>query len=152
MVLLVCTGNTCRSPMAEVMCRQMMADRLKCTAAELVERGVMVMSAGISAMMGGRPSPEAVIAMDKLGLQLGDHESQPLTAQLVRQADIIWTMTRSHRQAIVAQWPEASSRTFVLGGEQGDIADPIGGPLEYYERCAAQIKTMLQQRISELEL
>lgn len=152
MILLVCTGNTCRSPMAEVMCRQMMADRLKCTAAELVERGVMVMSAGISAMMGGRPSPEAVIAMDKLGLQLGDHESQPLTAQLVRQADIIWTMTRSHRQAIVAQWPEASSRTFVLGGEQGDIADPIGGPLEYYERCAAQIKTMLQQRISELEL
>ena len=71
MILLVCTGNTCRSPMAEVMCRKMIADRLGCPPAELGDHGVMVMSAGISAMMGGRPSPEAVNVMAKMGLQPG---------------------------------------------------------------------------------
>jgi protein-tyrosine phosphatase len=152
MVLFVCTGNTCRSPMAEVMCRKMIADRLGCGVAELPDHGVLVMSAGISAMMGARPSPEAVNVMARAGLQLADHESQPLTAQLVRHADVIWTMTRQHRQAIVAQWPEASSRTFVLGRDQADIADPIGGPVEYYEKCAEQIKRELNERVSELEL
>ena len=151
MVLLVCTGNTCRSPMAEVMCRKMIADRLGCAMNALGDHGVMVMSAGISAMMGGRPSPEAVSVMSTMSLQLADHESQPLTTQLVRHSDIIWTMTRSHRHAIVSQWPEASARTFVLGGER-DIADPIGGPLEYYQRCAEQIKTELAERVAQLDL
>jgi protein-tyrosine-phosphatase len=111
-----------------------------------------VMSAGLSAMMGARPSPEAVSVLAKMGLQLSDHESQPLTTQLVRHADIIWTMTRSHRQAIVAQWPEASSRAMVLGRDQMDIADPIGGPVEYYQKCAEQIKTELVLRVADLDL
>lgn len=134
------------------MCRKMIAGRLGCSMNEIAERGVIVMSAGISAMMGGRPSPEAVVVMNKMGLPLADHESQPLTAQLVRHADLIWTMTRSHRQAIISQWPEASARTFVLGGENGDIADPIGGPIEYYERSAVQIKSALEERIAGLDL
>ncbi len=152
MILLVCTGNTCRSPMAEVMCRKMIAEKLGCKPSELADRGVMVMSAGLSAMMGGRPTPEAVSVMSRMGLQLADHESQPLTGQLVRHADIIWTMTRSHRQAITNQWPEASSRTFVLTQNQIDIADPIGGPLEFYEKCAQQIKTELEGRVADLDL
>jgi tRNA threonylcarbamoyl adenosine modification protein (Sua5/YciO/YrdC/YwlC family) len=150
-VLLVCTGNTCRSPMAEALCRKMIADRKGCAPAELSERGIVVMSAGISAMAGSRPSPEAVDVIARSGLNLADHESQPLTAQLVRHADIIWTMTRSHRQAIVAQWPDAAPRTQVLCRDEGDIADPIGGPVEFYERCAAQIKAELAARIIELE-
>jgi protein-tyrosine phosphatase len=152
MVLLVCTGNTCRSPMAEVLCRKMIADRLGCKPSELGDQGVMVMSAGISAMMGARPSPEAVSVMSKMGLQLADHESQPLTTQLIRHADIIWTMTQAHRQTIVAQWPEASSRTMVLSENQADISDPIGGPVEFYETCARQIKAELERRVGELEL
>jgi len=152
MIVVVCTGNTCRSPMAEIMCRKMMADRVGCSLNELGEHGVMVMSAGISAMMGARPTPEAVEVMSKQGLPLADHESQPLTMQLVRQADIIWTMTRAHRQAIISQWPEAASRTMVLARDQSDVADPIGGPLEYYQKCAEQIKRLLAERISELEL
>jgi protein-tyrosine phosphatase len=151
MILLVCTGNTCRSPMAEVICRKMIADRLGCPMNELGDHGAIVMSAGISAMMGARPSPEAVNVVAKDGLQLSDHESQPLTTQLVRHADLIWTMTRAHRHAIVSQWPEASSRTMVLGAET-DIADPIGGPVEYYERCAEQIKIELTRRVAELDL
>ena len=152
MILLVCTGNTCRSPMAEAICRKMIADRLGCGVNELGDHGVIIMSAGISAMMGARPSPEAVTVLEKMGLQLADHESQPLTTQLVRHADIIWTMTRSHRGAIVGQWPEASARTMVLSHDATDIADPIGGPVEYYQRCAEQIQTQLAKRIPELDL
>ena len=78
------------------------------------------MSAGLSAVMGSRPSPEGVSVMGEMGLNLGDHESQPLTAQLVRHADIIWTMTRAHRQAIVSQWPEAAPR--IVGALQQLLA------------------------------
>jgi protein-tyrosine phosphatase len=138
--------------MAEVLCRHMLAERKGCKPSELADHGVVVMSAGISAMMGGRPTPEAVEVMQLQGIGLNEHESQPLTAQLVRHADIIWTMTRSHRQAIVSQWTEAAARTFVLSRDEGDIADPIGGPVEYYQRCAAQIKAELTARLAELEL
>jgi tRNA threonylcarbamoyl adenosine modification protein (Sua5/YciO/YrdC/YwlC family) len=152
MILLVCTGNTCRSPMAEVMCRKLIADKLGCTDAELGDHGVLVMSAGLSAMMGARPTAEAVDVMRKMGLNLADHESQPLTTHLVRHADIIWTMTRSHRQAIVTQWPEAASRTILLATDQSDVADPIGGPLEYYQQCAEQIKMHLAERVRNLDI
>ncbi len=152
MVLFVCTGNTCRSPMAEIMARKMIADRLGCDLNDVADRGVMVMSAGISAMNGGRPSLESVDVMAKMGLNLSDHESQPLTSQLVRHADIIWTMTRSHRQAIVSQWPDAASRTAVLCPNQDDVTDPIGGPVEFYEQCAAQIRDALATRVAKLDL
>ena len=152
MILLVCTGNTCRSPMAEVLARKMVADKLGCSIDEVADRGVMVMSAGISAMMGSRPSAEAVKVLADMGLDLGEHESQPLTAQLVRQADVIWTMTRAHRHAIVAEFPEAASRTAVLCRNGGDVADPIGGPVEMYQLCAEQIKTELAARIASLDL
>jgi tRNA threonylcarbamoyl adenosine modification protein (Sua5/YciO/YrdC/YwlC family) len=152
MILLVCTGNTCRSPMAEVLARKMVADRLGCSMDEVADRGVIVISAGISAMMGSRPSPEGVKVLAEMGLDLREHESQPLTAQLVRQADVIWTMTRAHRHAIVAEFPEAAARTAVLCRNGGDVADPIGGPVEMYQLCADQIKSELAARIAELEL
>ena len=152
MVLLVCTGNTCRSPMAEVLTRQLVADRLNCKLGELDERGVIIMSAGLAAMAGGRPSLEAVSVMKDMGLQLGDHESQPLTEPLVRHTDILLTMTTAHRHAIVANWPEAASRTYLLRRDDGDISDPIGGSLEVYRQCAEQMKSELQVRVSELDI
>jgi protein-tyrosine phosphatase len=87
-----------------------------------------------------------------MGIDLADHASQPLTQQLVRHADVIWTMTRSHRRAIVEQWPESAARTAVLCRDQGDVADPIGGPIEFYQQCAEQIEAELTARIAELEL
>jgi protein-tyrosine phosphatase len=77
--------------------------------------------------------------------------SQPLSGRLVRHADLIFTMTQAHRAAIVSQWPDAAARTRMLGGDDGDIPDPIGGSKETYRRCAAQIEIALRKRIEESE-
>jgi protein-tyrosine phosphatase len=138
--------------MAEALCRKLLADRLGCTPAELGDRGVMVMSAGLQAQMGGRPSEEAVVVMRERGINLADHVSQPLSPQHVQHADLILTMTRTHRAMIVAEWPEAAARTAVLSRGQDDIVDPIGGPVEFYQQCADQIQAEVAARLEDLKL
>lgn len=152
LVLFVCTGNTCRSPMAELLFKAKVAERLGCELEELDDRGVMVMSAGIAAMQGSAPSPEAVEVMTGRGLELGQHSSQPLSEQLVRFADWIITMTRGHQHAIVNRWPEASPRVALLCRDETDVADPIGGPLELYQQCAQQIDSQLAGWLDALQL
>jgi tRNA threonylcarbamoyl adenosine modification protein (Sua5/YciO/YrdC/YwlC family) len=152
MIVLVCTGNTCRSPMAEVLLKKRMAARLGCTIEELDDRGVVVMSAGISAPPGGRAAAEAIHTMKERGLDLTQHESQPLSERLIKFADCIITMTSGHRDAILQAWPEAAPRVHLISRGKGDVADPIGGPLDLYRRCAEQLDAYLEAWADELSL
>jgi tRNA threonylcarbamoyl adenosine modification protein (Sua5/YciO/YrdC/YwlC family) len=145
MAVIVCTGNTCRSPMAEILLKKRLADAIGCQPNDLEDRGVLVLSAGIAAMAGGTAAEEAVETMRLRGLDLTLHETQPLSDRLVRYADLLLTMTRGHREAILAQWPDARDRTFLVSGDRGDISDPIGGPAELYQRCAEQIDEYLAE-------
>jgi protein-tyrosine phosphatase len=151
-IVFVCTGNTCRSPMAEALCRRLVGQRLHCSDAEVEDRGVVVASAGIAAMTGGRATQEAVEVLCSRGLNLSEHLSQPLREPLVRNADFIFTMTHNHREAILAQWPDAAPRTFVLDSDGRDVNDPIGGTPEMYENCASQIEALIESRLAEMDL
>ncbi len=148
-VVFVCTGNTCRSPMAEHLFRHLLARRLDCSPEELEDRGVLVFSAGVAAAAGAPASPEAVETLRQRGIALQGHESQPLSEQLARHADFLLTMTQAHRHALVEHWPEVAPRTFLLCGQE-DVADPIGGPLEAYQRCADQIQRCLEPWVEKV--
>jgi len=150
MVLFVCTGNTCRSPMAETLFRELVAERFGCRADEIERHGVVVASAGIAAWGGGKASTGALEAMRERGADLSGHESQPLTENLARQADVIWTMTASHRANILAQFPEAGGRVAMLSPDRHDVIDPIGGTLATYRKCADQIREHLVARLDTL--
>ncbi|MEM7312327.1 MAG: L-threonylcarbamoyladenylate synthase [Planctomycetota bacterium] len=152
LVVVVCTGNTCRSPMGEALMRNAIAKRIGCTDEELEDQGVLVISAGIAAMSGGRASVQSVDVMKERGLNIDDHASQPVTDRLVRHADLIFTMTNGHRAGLLAQWPEAAPRTHLLCPDGRDVSDPIGGPLELYARCAEQIDNAIIQRVEEMDL
>jgi protein-tyrosine phosphatase len=149
-VLIICTGNTCRSPMAEVLLRDLIAKRFGCTKEEVEQQGISIQSAGVTAMPGDQPSREAVQVMSQIGLDLSEHESQPVTEPLALYADLILAVTQRHRQAIVSQWPQFSDKVRLLCQDGTDVADPIGGPIELYRQCAQQIRNHLNHWVDEL--
>ncbi len=103
-------------------------------------------------MTGGQASEPAVVVMNQMGIDLHSHEAQPVTEALTRYADHVFTMTASHRQALVMQWPEVAGRTTTLCLDGSDISDPIGGPVERYQQCADQIQGELAKRLDRLGL
>src|SRR5271170_8048888 len=136
-ILFVCTGNVCRSPMAEGIFRQAMRDR----------RDVRVLSAGIGAVEGQPPSPYAVQAVKELGIDISKQRSRMLTAELVQESDYIFGMTHSHVDTVFLLYPHAAEKTFLLREFddtldvfEKDISDPIGGSYDVYLNCRDQIE------------
>ncbi|MCA9052809.1 MAG: low molecular weight protein arginine phosphatase, partial [Planctomycetaceae bacterium] len=150
-VMFVCTGNTCRSPMAEAMFRKMLSERLNCSEEELIERGYLVVSAGLATTAGMPASEHSVSLMREEGVDLTGHHSQPATPELLGIADLIVTMTRSHRDSILARFPALSDRVRVLSATGGDVSDPYGGNREEYQRCRDEIREHLQQLLAALK-
>jgi RpiB/LacA/LacB family sugar-phosphate isomerase len=136
-ILFICTGNVCRSPMAEALFRVAVRGRGE----------FRVFSAGIGAVDGQPPTPHSVQAMRELGVDISTQRSRMLTADLVRQADIILGMTHSHVDTVALLYPPATEKTFLLREfdetlepYEKDIGDPIGSPYEVYVDCRDQIE------------
>ncbi|MCG0275761.1 MAG: low molecular weight protein arginine phosphatase [Thermosediminibacteraceae bacterium] len=149
-VLFVCTGNTCRSSMAEGLFKKILKDRG-------MEGKIQVDSCGIAAVAGMPASPQALKVMEDHGVDLSAHRAKPLSEELLK-ADLILTMTKSHKDYIVNKFPYTKGRVFVLseftddkGDEGGDIADPYGGDEETYRQVAEILKEKLEKVLEKLQ-
>lgn len=175
-VLLVCGGNTCRSPMAE---------RLWNRLAQEAGLDVQAVSAGLYASAGRPASEGALGALRRRNLDASDHRTRPLTPELVEEADLVLTMTRAQKRDLLSQLPLAAGKVYTLAEfaeperwhplverqerlrqeadrilaeldeverqlEGMDVADPFGGGEEEYERCAARIEELVKHAVRRL--
>lgn len=145
-VLFVCTGNTCRSPMAEALLKHVKnSDQIQ------------VKSAGVFAIDGYQASPNAVEALKEKGIS-SHHRSSSLTPELADWATIILTMTNQHKQSVIDLYPHAGRKTYTLSEyvsdqEEGirDISDPFGGPLHMYRQTLSDLEPLIEKLILKLE-
>jgi protein-tyrosine-phosphatase/tRNA A37 threonylcarbamoyladenosine synthetase subunit TsaC/SUA5/YrdC len=143
-ILFVCTGNTCRSPMAAAIARHLLEKHPPSVPTR-------VESAGVAAGEGMPMTPEAAEVLREMGIDPGSHRSRPLTREMVREADVIYAMTRSHLDAIRALAPQGAARASLLNADGSDIPDPLGGPREVYRETARRLRDVLRQRLGALD-
>lgn len=151
-ILFVCTGNTCRSPMAEYLTRKKVA-----------ERGLnfQIQSAGLFAAPGLNMSPHALHVLSQQGISGDPHESQIVQSALIEQADIVFTMTRRHQEELLHRFPEFSYKIHQLGmfaadaslpfQDSYDIVDPFGGTEADYAKCLELLDQVIDLALDKLQ-
>jgi protein-tyrosine phosphatase len=148
MVLFVCTGNTCRSPLAEAVARSLVKEG---RVDGMTSDDVCFFSAGLAAMDGAPASSEVAEVLAKRGIEY-DSRSIRLTPDMVRNADLVLAMTRSHKDGVryLVSSDENADSHIHLVDPAGDIDDPIGQGLESYESIADRLENILPGRLQEL--
>jgi protein-tyrosine phosphatase len=161
----VCTGNTCRSPMAEGLAQRLLLERLgalgpepvrgdpaalRPPAGRLAAFGFELASMGVAASFGAPASAQAIAALAPRGIDIAGHQSQPATWERLADVDLALCLTRSHARALESLLPPGRGpRLELLDPEGRDVPDPIGGSLEEYRRCAAAIEAGLRARLDD---
>lgn len=138
-VLIVCTANICRSPMGEGILKHLVKERPD-------NHQWFIDSAGVWARFGNPPVPLSQSVMNKMGIDISSHRSQPVNKELIRDFDLILTMESIHKEILQNQYLRIADRIYMLSEMVGiikDIADPISGEIEDYQATADELELFL---------
>lgn len=147
--LFICAGNTSRSPMAQAICNAELARRLNLSWEAVGPGRIRAISAGLAPREGAPMTPESCRTLEELGVRFAPHTARFVTAEMVRDAEMVFCMTQKLQRQALEHFPAAGAKMRCLDPD-GDIEDPTGGGASAYARCARRIQELVGERLSEL--